>query len=436
MKRANGLYLGGFLAIVALGLGGAALLKGGFYIGKHEGDTLHLVQMVLRVAQGEWPHLGFHTPIGVLAIAPMALLIKAGLGIGMAMMASQVLVAGLLMPAIWYVAQSRFSGGWAYGFGAMVLVLILALVHGEADPTVSISMHYNRWAWAVAYLVIATALLTPVVGRANPWADGLILGVGAALLALIKVTYFVSFAPAVLVLLIGRRQWHVLGVAVGAGLAVGAVVTLAAGPGFWLAYIHDLQTVRASGFRANPGLPFGMVVGAPAYMAASLAAILSVVLLRQSGRAIEGLAMLLLAGGFFYVTYQNFANDPQWLGLLGLMLWQMSPPEGLRNGLGWDLRQATRLTALSALLMAAPSLLNLAYSPFRHLTVDVAAYKPLLPITGANQWANQDLQTLATRARKIIAQVALEAPDNAFGAYTDPAERDMTRVSFRGEALP
>ncbi len=432
MKRADGLYLGAFLVAVLLALGGAALLKGGFFIGKHEGDTLHLLQLVERMSRGEWPHLDFHTPIGVLAIAPIALMVRAGLGAGMALLAAQVLVAALLLPAIWHVARSRFAGGRAYAFGALVLVLVLALVHGTAEPTVSISMHYNRWAWAVAFLVIATAMLAPLEGRACPAADGLILGTGAALLALIKITYFVAFAPPVLLLLASRRQWRALGVALAAGLAVAALVTLLAGPGFWLAYIDDLQTVRKSGFRANPGLPFGQVVAAPAYMAASLTALLAVVLLRQSGRAVEGLAMLLLAGGFFYVTYQNFGNDPQWLALLGLMLWQLAPAPGLKNALGWDLREAMRLTALAALLMAAPSLLNLAYSPFRHLAADPADYRPLLPGTGTHQ----DLQTMAARAEKIVAQIALESQGNAFGPFTNPAAREKTRTSFQGEELP
>ncbi len=429
MERANKTYLGGFLVLVAAVLGGVALAKGGFYIGKHEGDTLHLLQMVLRMAQGDWPHLDFHTPIGVLAMAPIALFVRAGLGVGTAILAAQILVATLLLPAIWYVAQSRFRGAWAYGFGAMVLVLILALVHGETETTVSISMHYNRWAWAVAFLVIATAMLE---GPGKPWADALIIGVGFALLALIKITYFAGFAPAVLVLLLARGQGRVLLGAVLAGLAVAALVTLAAGPAFWMAYIDDLMVVRASTIRPNPGLPFGMVVGAPAYLGASLVAVLSVVFLRQAGRRDEGLAMLLLAGGFFFVTYQNFANDPQWLGLLGLLLWRLAPEQKVENALGWDLGQGLRLAALAALVMAAPSLLNLAYSPFRHLAVDVASYTPVLPGSGRNE----DLQTLAVRARKIIAQVPLEGPDTPFAAFTDPEQRDATRVSFQGEDLP
>jgi len=429
MKRANKLYLGGFLGAVAVILSGAALIKGGFYVGKHEGDTLHLLQMVLRMADGDWPHLDFHTPIGVLATAPIVLFVKAGLGVGMAILAAQVLVAALLFPAIWYVAWSRFSGLWSWLFGAIVLVLVLALVHGETDTSVSISMHYNRWAWAVTFLIVPMAMIRD---SARPWVDGAIIGMGFAILALIKVTYFVGLAPAVLVLLLGRKEGQVLVAAVVSGLALAVLVTLLAGPAFWAAYLSDLLTVRTSTFRAQPGLPFGMVVGAPAYMAGSLMGVLAVVWLRQSGRALEGLAMLLLVVGFFYITFQNFANDPQWLGLLGLLLWQLAPEREVVNTRGWSLREATRMTALAALALATPSLTNLAYSPFRHLRVDTARFTPMLPGSGRHE----DLQTMRVRAGQINAQVPLDLPGTAFAAFTDPSYRDDDRASFQGEDLP
>ena len=433
MKQVNKGYLAGFLAVLTALLGGVALAKGGIYIGKHEGDTLHLLQIVLRMANGEWPHLNFHTPIGALAVAPIAGFVRAGLGVGMAFLAAQVLVAALLLPAIWYVAWSRFRGLSAYAFGAMVLILLLALVHAESDPIVSVSMHYNRWSWAIAFLVIAVAMLeAQEQTRGGDWLEGVIIGLGFAALALIKVTYLVGFAPGVLVLLISRRAWSVLAIAVLSGMAVAIGVALFAGIGFWLAYANDVMAVSGSKIRPNPGLPFAMVVGAPAYMAASVAALLPVVLLRQGGRAREGLALLLLAGGFFFVTYQNFANDPQWLGLLGLILWQVAPEEGRVNAWGWNLRQATRLTALAALVMAMPSLINLAYSPFRHALVDVAKYTPLLPGSGANE----DLQTLKARAGKVVGQVALDGPGTPYAPYTDASQRDMVEVTFQGETLP
>lgn len=427
---AKSIKLALFLLTFVAGLAVLELGKGGFYVGKHEGDTLHLLQMVLRMAAGDVPHRDFHTPIGFMALWPIVLFLKAGFGVGIAILAAQVLVAAVLLPAIWWVSLSRFRGGWAYLFGAGVLVLVLALVHGETDTSVSISMHYNRWAWAISWLVIATALLPPL-GRDKPVADGVVIGTGMALLALVKVTFFVGFAPGVLVaLLIGRQKRSLLAALV-AGLAVAALATLVMGMSFWGNYMADLLMVRASNVRPQPSLPLGSVVGAPAYMAGSLVAILAVVLLRQSGRMRAGMVLLLLVPGFFYVTYQNYANDPQWLGLLGAMLWMLAPRAGRSNALGWDLRQAMRLTAMAALILGAPSLINLAYSPFRHAFVNIADYAPILPGSGANE----DLQTKRIRTGQVLAQMPIDGPGTPFAAFTDASLHDDAAVTFQGESL-
>ena len=138
MSRPRTAALTAFLALAIVILGGVPLLKGALYLEKHEGDTLHLAELVLRMARGEWPHLDFMTPIGVLAIAPIAVFVKAGAGIGHAIFYSQILVAVLLLPAVLRVATSRLTGPWPWAYGGFVMLLCLALVHGEAESSVSI----------------------------------------------------------------------------------------------------------------------------------------------------------------------------------------------------------------------------------------------------------------------------------------------------------
>jgi len=431
MTRPNPAFLGVFLIAVVLVLTGASLLKGGFYIGKHEGDTLHLLQIVLREARGEWPHLDFQTPIGVLATAPIAFFVWIGQGIGHAILYAQALVAVLALPAIWWVAASRFQGWLAYAFGGLVLVLILALVHGEAERSVSISMHYNRWAWAAAFVAIACAMLPTEEGFRAPVADGVVIGAALAVMALIKVTYFGAFVLPIAVGLIGRGAWRSVWVGIITGLGFAAVITLLAGPVFWLAYLRDLFTVMGSQVRPQPGLPLAAVVGAPAYMGGSLVLLAGVILLRQSGRALEGLVLLLLVPGFFYATYQNFGNDPQWLWLLGLLLLTLRPLREHHTGAGWEAKQALLLAGVIALTFAAPSAINLAYSPFRHLATDVEDYTPLLPGSGVHE----DLQTPGIRAIRVDAKVAMDLEGQPFAAYHDPEHREDI-VDFNGETWP
>lgn len=426
-RRLLGLFL---LAVLAL-LGGLSLLKGGFYVGKHEDDTLHLVELILRLASGDRPHLDFQTPIGALAIAPIALFVRLGLGVGQAILAAQVLVAVLALPAVWWVAARRFHGGWAYLFGGFTLALILALVHGETEQSVSISMHYNRWAWAAAYLAIATALLPDRV-MARPIVDGLVIGAALSVLALVKVTFFAAFVLPIAVALIGRRAWRVLLVAGLTGLAAVVLTTLLVGtPAYWLAYLRDLATVAASEVRPRPGLRFADVVAAPAYLGGSLLLLAAVVFLRQAGRSLEGLVLLLLVPGFFYVTYQNFGNDPQWLGLFALLIVMLAPGAPSHNAAGWDLGKALRLTAAASFAFATPSALNLAYSPVRHFGSAPEAFAPLVP----GNPALADLFAYKSRNLRVVAQIPIDGPDTPYAPFVD-AELTEKPLQWQGESWP
>lgn len=430
MRLSHRGFLALFLTALVGVLGGLAVAKGGFYVGKHEGDTLHLVEMLIRMADGEWPSLDFQTPIGVLAIAPIAALVKLGMGAGQAIVTAQALVAALLLPAVWWVSVSRFQGVWAYVFGAGALILSLALVHGEAQQAVSISMHYNRWAWTLSYIAIATAVL-PNIGRARPHLDGVLIGLALALLGLIKVTYFVAFAPPILVALLGRRNWRALAAAVGAGFAVmlGATVMIGT-PAYWLAYLHDLAVVAGSDVRPKAGISFGEVVAAPAYLGGSLLLLAGVVFLRQAGRRLEGVLLLVLAPGFIYVTYQNYGNDPQWLGLFALLMVALRPAGGVTNSAGWDLRQALSAVAIASFAFATPSAVNLAFSPVRHFNLKPEKFTLLVP----RREELRDLYVYRVRNLSVDAKMAIDGPQSPYADFVDPIAKKAT-LEWNGETF-
>lgn len=431
MSRPNPAIFGIFLVAVWAILGGVALAKGGLYLTKHEGDTLHLLQIVFRMADGEWPHLDFMTPIGILAFAPIVLFVKLGAGIGHAIIYAQLFVSFLLLPAVFWVGISRLNDWLAYLFGLTVLVLALALVDSEAQRYVSISMHYNRWAWAASYVAITLAVLPPR-GRRSEIADGVIIGLCMAFLALCKVTYFAAFAVPVIAALALRQAWRSLGIAALAGFAVALMITFLAGAAFWPAYVADTLAVALSEVRPQPSAGWRTIIGAPAYLGASLTLIAGVILLRQAGEKVLGLALFLLAPGFIYVTYQNFGNDPQWLMLLAVLLLVPRPSTDLVNGLGMNLSRSLQIAATAALAFAAPSILNLAYSPFRHLTLKDADYAPML----VAQPRHADLKANVARSNRVDGMIGLDAPGSGLEGRAELAERDETRTEWRGEVLP
>lgn len=430
MKKSNLWAQIAALSALILVLGGLPFLKGAFYLGKHEGDTLQMADLVLRMAEGQWPHLDFMTPIGILAMAPIALFCHFGVGLGHAVFLAQLLVAVLLAGPALYVARSRFDGWAGWIFPGFVAVLCLALVHGQTEPSVSISMHYNRWAWALVYIAVPLVMLEPK-GRSRPTLDGVLLGLILAALALTKVTYFISVAPAILVGLLARRWWSRLCWTAVAGLAVALLMTALAGPGYWLAYVNDLRAVAGSAVRPQPGEGFIAIAAGPAFMGGSLALFLGIVFLRQSGRMVEGLMLLMLAPGFLYIVFQNFGNDPQWLMLVGLLLWTLRPAEGVESERGWDLHRLVGIAALVALTFGFPSAMNLAYSPLRHMGADEDKTMPLL----SARPGDADIRAKASRIYGVLESRSDDGPDSPFAAYAKYAEKREPAI-LNGEELP
>lgn len=410
-------------------LAGPVLWQGIFFIGKHEGDALHLADILLRMAQGQALHGDVMTPIGIMAFAPMHLLGPGGLGLplGQSLLAAQALVAAVLLPAALWVGLSRLGGAAAGLFALVIVVFCTALVHGQAQTEPSISMHYNRWAWAVAFCAILAAVLPPV-HRRSALADGLVIGGAMAVLALGKITYFVAFAPAVAVALALRGDRAAMGWSVAAGLAVAGAVTLWQGVGYWPAYLGDLLAVSGSEMRARPGATFSAVLTAPSHIGVTFALLAAVIVLRQSGQVRAGLALLLFLPGFAYVTYQNFGNDPQWIVLLPFLLWVLRPAPGLRNGLGWDMRAATGALCAAAIALGAPSFLNMALSPFRHLQTAAQTTTELIP-------GHPDLRAAEQRAYGVLAQMPLAVEGARFARFA-PRAAIAPAPELMGAALP
>lgn len=431
MTRPSPVHLAAFLLAVIAVLAGASLAKGGLYAESYEGDTLHLLGIVLREAQGQWPHLDFQTPIGVLATTPIALFVWLGAGVGHAFLYAQILVAALALPAVWWVSVTRFRGAFAYAFGGLTLGLILALVFGGADPAISMSMHYNRWAWAAAFLAVAVALLPPDEDLRSPAVDGVVIGAALAALLLVKMTYFAAFLPPVAVALLGHRAFRTIAAATLTGLAIAAAVTVVAGPAFWLAYVGDLLAVLTSEVRPKGIDALATALSSPQSLGPSAVLIASVILLRQADLKFEGVVLLLLAPAFFYVTYQNFGNDPTWTWFLGLLLLRLRSAHGPRGETGVDARQPIVIAAILSFAFAAPSVINVVVSPLRHLGADPAEYVPLLPGSGAHT----DLQLPASRLIAVNAIVALDGPGAPFAGDTTPAGRKYS-ATFNGETWP
>ncbi|MEM9583427.1 MAG: hypothetical protein AAGA08_09970 [Pseudomonadota bacterium] len=407
------IYLVGIVAV----FGTILLMKGGLYLNRHEGDALHLIEIVRRMSLGEWPHLDFVTPLGFAAFWPIAAFMKAGFGTGTSILLAQIAMAVALILPVFYVVRTRMSAEIGYAFGAVVLILALALVHGEAGDDVSVSMHYNRWAWAMTYLAVPVAVFAPRSGESDVL-DGLILGLAMSFLILGKVTFAVAFAPALIAALVLRGAWTVLGVGLGLVLLCMLIPTATGGFAFWQAYIGDLLQVMGSEIRPRAGVDWATLLTGPRFVLANLVLLASIYVLRTGPRPEIGAVMVLLAPAFLYVTYQNWGNDPKWLMLLALIL--VLAGEEAKH----------RVLALVAVALIAPSFWNMAVSPLRHVKQNTEDFVAVFP-----QAPHDDIFTPSARVNRVQERGTVTFTDPQFLALNEFADM-VPDLEFQGITYP
>ncbi|MEM8871598.1 MAG: hypothetical protein AAGE38_14440, partial [Pseudomonadota bacterium] len=367
-----------YLAIAFLALSFLMLWPNVFRVTGHEVDLIQALDISYRMIDGLVPHVDFLTPLGVLAFQPITWFLETGLPPGRSFLLAQVAVTAIMLPGIWWVGMSRLEGGVRLLYGLGMVVLGLAMIFGGANPAISASMYYNRWAWIPASFIVLMLLLPPRGGWRSDWADGVLLGLSGGVLVLTKVTFVIALIPFALTVILAERRWRLLGVALVAMLVVMGWATLTyGGIGYWQAYIGDLLVVATESRRTNPGTELGDLVASPKTFTMTALLLVVIVFWRRSRMRAAGLAMLLLAPGFIYITYQNWGNDPKWLFVLAIVLLTRLPPTEARAFLGVPPQGMSRVLALICIVLYAPSMMNLATSTMRHTLRDAEATTPL-----------------------------------------------------------
>lgn len=352
------------------------LMAGGLILTAHEADMIHLSDMVLRMADGQVPHRDFMTPIGGWAVQPMALLFQAGLGLGSAMIWGQVLVALALLTIAAWVGASRLTSGQSLGLLIAVAGLGFGLVFGGDQPLLSLSMHYNRWCWAAATLVVVMTFVTPDGDRCAA-RDGALIGGLMAAMAMVKVTYALALALPILLALLHARRSRALWTALATALFVLLVVTLFEGLAYWRAYADDLLAVTRSSHRAMPSAGWRALVFSPSGLPLTALMLAAWWALRRAGLRQAALALVVFYPAFVFISWQNYGNDPLWLVAVALVLWSLSGR--VADPLA---RKVTLAAALAAGVMILPVGINILTSPMHHAILPQDLTRPMLPDHG------------------------------------------------------
>ncbi|MDJ1015291.1 MAG: hypothetical protein QNJ35_02180 [Paracoccaceae bacterium] len=413
------------IAMLAL-YGALAYWKGALFLDEFEGDGYHMMDILLRLHAGKVIHLDFFTPLGFFAFYPTTAFMAQGFGVGNAILWGQFAVAAALLPFVIYAGVTRLERGPAALFMFACMSLLIALTPGEADGSVSMGMHYNRWCWAAGFTLLLIAMLPPMA-RQQPWLDGALLGILGAFLLLTKATYFVFLVPAACVALLIRRDVAALAAAMMAGVAAILAFAIVFGPAFWLEYVGSLIEVSRSETRPNAGVPYTELLAGSGGIGATVLACLSAMLIRRTGHDGLGLLWLILVPGLAYIAFQNFGTDPVWLMFLAVLLLALRPEAGQVLFLAADLRTSMNVVAAMCVGLFLPVWANFLMSTLDHAAFDRENYVEMLPA-----WPDhQDVFVSKRRAETLNATLPLGDVSEDW-AHHATLEQEAAQIEFQG----
>ncbi|MGM0586565.1 MAG: hypothetical protein ACQEUZ_18115, partial [Pseudomonadota bacterium] len=405
---------------LALGLGlifalqcALLLAPDSLVISNFEGDALHLLDGVERVARGQVQHVDFRTPLGALNFHLVAVWDAPP---GRALALANIAAMAALLPALVWTGASRLGLAGGLALGAAALITAGAFGFGPGAVGATPAMSYNRFGWAGLMAVLPLMLVPPRrPGRGADLADGLALGLIGAALVFVKITFVAALGPVWLIWALGRGR--AAAISLGAGLAAGGALAAALGGAEMLAgYAADLAMVAASETRPEPGVGLLALPVQPALAALSLGMLTGVLALLRAGLGREAALFALGSAAIYVIAWQNYGNHVLGALALPLVLLALAPrvSESAR-AFGAPGRRVMGLSAVAMLAVTAPGMLS----------VERSLFAP---------WAGE------TPVERLFPEAA---PDILWGVEDGPPKGLVPIVggedpprSFKGETLP
>lgn len=418
MSRPNPAKLCLILVGLAIGVTALIFLKGGIFTNHHPGDILHMIDIVLRMSAGQTMHIDFMTPLGWLGFAPIVAFLDAGFSMGVAFALAQCAVALLLIPPLVRATSSRLPAASGTAFAILTLLVVLSLGQGRTGGELSVSMFYNRWCWAAAFICVVLVVL-PGRDAGRPWLDGAIVGVLMAAIAMVKVTYLVALAPVLALILVLRGERVMLLAALAFGALAGLGFLAVLGLDAMLAYAGDLLAVATGPIRQVPGASLTDIYASPSTVGETVLVLGVALVLRRKGRRTEGNAILLLFPAFTFITWQNFGNVPFWLIPVAAIFAAIWASERTLQAAGFG--------ALATGLLTLPIVMVHAMTPIQNLVTRSDLFVRLVPDSDplANIYQPR-LQAFYTLVKRDF-----NGPGEPF-EEDDPRFRRTTDVTFNG----
>jgi hypothetical protein len=318
-----------WLTLLAVVLALTLLAPGVVPITEMEHDVLHLMDAIARRDAGQLAHVDFMTPMGDLGIEMMAFWRRVfDLPFGMSMLMGNVAAVAMTLPLAIWAGASRLGLRAGLALGAWSLLMAAALSWRVDGAATTFAMSYNRWSWALAAPLLTLFLAPPRdPGRRTDLIDAIAIGLSAAALAWIKVSYAAALLPvwALWAVLTGRMRAAAWSAAIGGVAFLGFAAALTGSLGGAVtqvaAYAADLLFVAGSTLRPSPGVAPLHLLASPGHAAGAFACMMAAVILLAA--RLRALAAVWLAALFAItmMSWQNFGND-----LLGVVAFGAAMP--------------------------------------------------------------------------------------------------------------
>ncbi len=290
--RRGRVYAGLAFAGVVLIAGLLVLLLGYVPPTSHPWSSFILLDAGWRTANGQIPHVDFHSPIGFIYTGLLGALMRLG---GTAPRALALLPLALLVPYAlwaWWVSVRRLASLAAMVVASTLVLHLLSIgmFGANGDAGLTYAGQYSRVAWAVFMVLALQAVLPPRVATARVRAiEGCIAGLAVAFLLGSKFTYGLAALPLLLVGAWLQRdawRWWAPAAAAASGLVALVIALVLTGTSAG-AYLADLALVARSTQQSSIALLRDEILEAPLLLAALT--LLSLVWLLPRTRATDSL---------------------------------------------------------------------------------------------------------------------------------------------------
>ncbi|MGV7227610.1 MAG: hypothetical protein ACQ9IQ_03020 [Nitrospirales bacterium] len=211
-------------------------------------DTFIFLDGAYRLANGQIPHIDFHTPLGYLTYLLPYFGLKISANFAGAMEMATFIAAIFMTLAAIQVLSTRYSSSSSIvSLVLLILIVVVPMNVGETPTNVTHAMFYNRFGWA-AITILFLFFIEPVQkSKILSLTD--VVAISGILLFLFytKITYFVAGLAFIPIMAMGSHYNRLVAMKAFAAMCIG-ILSVELLFGFTIPYLHDIiMTIDSSG---------------------------------------------------------------------------------------------------------------------------------------------------------------------------------------------